>query len=139
MKRTEQQFSQKCEDDSIKLLVDTKTRYQTILGFGGAVTDAVTEVSTYNLVLPLVNQYFGETSIGYTLVRAPIASCDFSLSEYSYAEVDQDFYLSKISFFHDERKIELLKKIIDEASKSVRGAPKFFASPWSGIFYFRVV
>jgi glucosylceramidase len=67
LKRTEQAFPfrNNTETNEIQLLVDTKTRYQRILGFGGAITDAVTNIwsstsgSRDNI---LIKQYFGPSS-----------------------------------------------------------------------------
>ena len=75
---------------------DPRHRYQKILGFGGAFTEA----SAYNLSRVDVSvrekalrAYFDpETGLGYNLGRVSIHSCDFSLGNYTYVD-ENDFEL----------------------------------------------
>ena len=68
--------------------LDPSKKYQSILGFGGALTDASAvnfnklDAATQEQVLEL---YYGESGLAYSLGRVPMASCDFSTSVYSYA------------------------------------------------------
>lgn len=62
--------------------------FQTILGFGGAFTES----SGYNLKSissslseQILDDYFSEDGLRYSLGRLPIGSCDFSLDSYSYS------------------------------------------------------
>ena len=113
------------------IFVDPGKTFQTFLGIGGAITDAVAE--TY-AKLPAVKQkeilqaYFNaESGIGYNLVRTNIQSCDFSSDTYSYVS-NQDPSLKTYSVAHDEKyRIPLLKKAMAEA----KGQITLFASPWS--------
>ncbi|NXX55468.1 GLCM Glucosylceramidase, partial [Scopus umbretta] len=72
------------------LTVDTTQRYQRVKGFGGSVTDAA---AMNVLSLPetaqdhLLRSYFSEEGLEYNLVRLPMASCDFSLHAYPYADI----------------------------------------------------
>jgi glucosylceramidase len=89
-------------DTPSRIRVDSSITYQPILGFGGAFTEA----SAHNFYkLPssvrqkVLDMYFGEEGIGLTLGRVHINSCDFSLSSYSFDDVDGDIDLA---FFDHE-------------------------------------
>ena len=67
--------------------IDRTKKYQKIIGFGGAFTDA----SGLNIkTLPeklqnnIIDDYFGEKGIQYNLGRIPIGGSDFSTHGYSY-------------------------------------------------------
>ena len=62
--------------------------YQTIIGFGGAFTDAASYVfSKLNptLQVQVLNMYFSEDGLRYNMARLPMGSCDFSLDNDNYA------------------------------------------------------
>jgi len=114
------------------IMVDPARRFQTILGFGGAFTDAAAE--TY-AKLPVAKQreiikaYFSRTQgLGYTLGRTSINGCDFSSDTYSYDDTPGDVKLSHFSIAHDLKyRVPFLKAALAEAH-----APfTLFASPWS--------
>ena len=113
------------------VLVDPQSAFQTIIGFGGALTDASAETFAK---LPDAQQkellrayYDPQTGIGYTLARTNIQSCDFSSGSYSYVK-DKDTALTTFSVAHDEQyKIPLIKQAIGAAGGSLR----LFVSPWS--------
>lgn len=113
------------------VLVDASEPFQSIVGIGGALTDASAETFAK---LPkdkqqeLLTAYYGTgTGIGYTLARTNIQSCDFSSASYSYVE-DNDAALKTFSVAHDETyKIPLIK----QAMAAAGGQLKLFASPWS--------
>src|ERR1700744_2997139 len=70
------------------IFIDPAKRFQTILGIGGALTDAAAE--TFYKLPPdkqkeILRAYFDEENgIGYSLGRVQINSCDFSSSSYDY-------------------------------------------------------
>jgi glucosylceramidase len=113
------------------VFVDPSKTFQTLLGIGGALTDAVAE--TYAR-LPagrqkeiLQNYFNAETGIGYSVARTNIQSCDFSSESYLYV-TDQDPQLRTFSVAHDEKfRIPLIKAAIREAD----GELVLLASPWS--------
>lgn len=79
---------------SADLSFNPEVRYQSIIGFGGAFTEA----SAYNFFkLPVpqrdkfLEAYFGENGIGYSVGRIHINSCDFSLSSYSFDDIEGDY------------------------------------------------
>ena len=53
----------------------------------------------------LLRAYFGSDGAGYTLCRAPIMSCDFSLSPYSYHLRLLDAGLKGLDLSHDDREV----------------------------------
>ncbi len=112
------------------IFVDDSHTFQTILGIGGAVTDASAEVFaklTPALQEELLNAYFDPVKgIGYTLARTNIQSCDFSSGSYSYV-TEGDKELKSFSVKHDEAyRIPFLKKILSKT-----GSLTLYASPWS--------
>ncbi|CAL1536498.1 unnamed protein product [Lymnaea stagnalis] len=105
---------------------------QTIIGFGGAFTDA----AGINIAkLPseaqdkLINSYYSKDGIEYTIGRVPIASCDFSTHPYSYDDFSQDLNLTKFSLASEDFKYKI--PYIQSAMKVTTQPIKFFASPWS--------
>jgi glucosylceramidase len=114
-----------------RVFVDASKSFQTIVGIGGALTDAAAE--TY-AKLPeakreeIIRDYYdAEKGIGYTLGRTNIHSCDFSSDMYTYV-ADGDTSLKSFSIAHDEKyRLPLIKAAIAAAG----GKLTLFASPWS--------
>ena len=113
------------------VFVDPARKFQTILGVGGALTDAAAE--TY-AKLPTAKQqeileaYFDDKKgIGYTLARTNIHSCDFSSGSYTYIN-DGDKELRSFSVTHDQ---EFRIPFIKQVQETARGKLIIFASPWS--------
>ena len=122
-------------DEQVPLVVvDPRKTFQTLVGIGGALTDASAEVWAK---LPperqqeLLTAYFDpEKGIGYSLGRTTIHSCDFSSESYTYDDVAGDVALSHVSIAHDRAaRIPFLRAAL-AASK---GSLKLFASPWSPV------
>src|SRR5258708_11571483 len=105
--------------------------FQTILGIGGAITDAAAETFAK---LPKAKQqeildaYFDVSKgIGYTLGRTNIHSCDFSSGSYTYVN-EGDKELQTFSISHDKQfRIPFIKQALAAAG----GNLILFASPWS--------
>lgn len=118
-------------ESQVYIFVDPSKQYQTMLGIGGALTDASAE--TY-AKLPKDKQaeilkayYDPKDGIGYTLARTNINSCDFSSDMYTYVS-DNDTTLKTFSLAHDEKfKIPFIKAAMAAAG----GKLTLFASPWS--------
>ena len=127
------QFSDlgKTAETQVYVFVNPSVTFQTVLGIGGALTDAAAETFAK---LPeakkaeLLQAYYDpEKGIGYTLARTNINSCDFSSGSYTYVE-EGDKDLKTFSISHDlQFKIPLIKKAITAAG----GKLTLFASPWS--------
>lgn len=108
-----------------------QVRYQEIIGFGGAMTQA----SAVNLMKmddrdrkTVLKGYFDpEEGLGYSLCRTTINSCDFSTEFYSYDDVKEDWELANFSIERDKKDvIPMLKEAME-----INGKVRFFSSPWS--------
>jgi glucosylceramidase len=113
------------------IVLKPEEKYQTITGFGGAFTEAsaylLNKISKENRAR-IIEAYFGESGAAYSLTRTHMNSCDFSLSNYSYAPVEGDKELEHFSIQED--KDDLIPFIQDAMSASKEGF-KIFASPWT--------
>lgn len=114
------------------VMVDTRCRYQTLEGFGGAFTEAA--ATTLRKMTPetqaeIMRAYFDPRSgHGYSLCRTHINSCDFALGNYAYTEVPGD---TELRHFSIERDRQALIPMIKEATRLAGGSLKLLASPWS--------
>ncbi|WKY03690.1 hypothetical protein Q1695_005001 [Nippostrongylus brasiliensis] len=130
--KSTKQFSDGRGNSLVTVDVDTRKTFQTIIGFGGAITDSVgynmnalNERTRYNLLL----SYFGKNGLEYNLVRVPIASTDFSTREYSYDDVEGDLEMKNFALTEEDLRYKI--PYITAAVKLTRGAVRLFASPWS--------
>ena len=117
---------------SATIEIDDSKTFQTITGFGGAFTEA--SAYTLSRMSPdkrseAIKAYFDpKEGIGYTLCRTHINSCDFSLGNYAYTEVDGDTELKHFDISRDKRWLIPLMK----DAMAVPGADfKLISSPWS--------
>ena len=114
------------------LQINYTAKYQTILGFGGAFTDAAAIVAhqlSKDLQTKLVSQYFGDEGIRYNIGRIPMAGCDFSTYSYTYDSVWNDFELYNFSIAMDlPIKLPFIKSAIATSNERIY----FFGSPWNG-------
>lgn len=118
-------------ETQVCVFVDPTKTYQTMIGIGGAITDASAE--TFAKVpadkqREILEAYFDPVKgIGYTLARTNIHSCDFSSGSYTYvAEGDKE--LKTFSVEHDRRfRIPFIKR----ATQAAGGRLPLLASPWS--------
>jgi len=113
------------------IFVDPAKEFQTVLGIGGALTDASAE-TFYKLPVAkqreILTAYFDrQKGIGYSLGRTSIHSCDFSSESYTYV-TNNDVALASFNIGHDLKyRIPFIKEVLAAAG------PDFtlFASPWS--------
>jgi glucosylceramidase len=118
-------------ETEVAVFVNPNKTFQSLLGIGGAITDASAEVFA---LLPedkqeeLLKAYYDpEEGIGYTLCRTTIHSCDFSKESYTYVS-DEDKELKTFSIDHDrEFRIPMIKK----ATAAAGGELPLYVSPWS--------
>ena len=113
------------------VFIDTDRTFQTMVGIGGAITDASAE--TYAKLPKALQQeflkaYYSKTEgIGYTLARTHINSCDFSSYSYTYVK-DNDKELKTFNIAADEKyRIPLIKA----ATAMAGGKLPLYVSPWS--------
>jgi glucosylceramidase len=114
------------------LTITPSTTYQTIVGFGAALT----ECAVFNLCKitaakknQVLNAFFNPfTGAGYTVVRVSINSCDFSVGQYAYDNTVGDFDLNNFDISHD--KTWLIPTV--KQAMVIPGANfRIFGSPWS--------
>ncbi|MCR9250001.1 MAG: glycosyl hydrolase family 30, partial [bacterium] len=113
----------------VEILPDQK--FQSIQGFGGAFTES----SAYLLNQlssdkrdEILKAYFSENGANYSLTRTHINSCDFSLTNYSYAPLEGDTALS--SFSIEEDRDDIIPMIKDAQAISKDGF-RVVSSPWT--------
>ena len=113
-----------------RILLNPEKNYQTITGFGGAFTEAsaylLNKLSKENRV-KIIEAYFGKDGANYSLTRTHINSCDFSLSQYSYAPTED----KELKDFSVDEDLEDLIPMIKEAMTVSEEGFKIFASPWT--------
>ncbi|KAK0399817.1 hypothetical protein QR680_003229 [Steinernema hermaphroditum] len=118
-------------DNEITIGRPKNTGRTLIKGFGAALTDAAAiNLNSLNEALKerLINAYFTRKGSEYSLIRIPIASCDFSTREYSYADERGDEKLQHFKLqTEDVWKIDYLKRFRSTSPNDLY----FFASPWS--------
>ena len=121
----------------IYVFVDPRRTFQTMIGIGGALTDAAAE--TFAKIpaerqAQLLDAYYSpERGIGYTLARTNINSCDFSSASYTYV-TEGDKTLSSFDIAPDLKyKIPLIKRALAASGNKL----KLFASPWSPPAYMK--
>ena len=114
------------------IFVDPARTGQTMLGIGGALTDAAAE-TFYKLPKDkqqeVLRAYFDpQNGIGYSLGRTHIHSCDFSSDSYTYAaEGDKD--LKSFNIEHDLKyRVPFIKEVLATAGKNNF---TLYTSPWS--------
>ncbi|HKI69200.1 MAG TPA: glycoside hydrolase family 30 protein [Verrucomicrobiae bacterium] len=113
------------------IFVDPSKEFQTVLGIGGALTDAAAE-TFYKLPKEkqeeILKAYYNpQDGIGYSLARTHINSCDFSSESYTYVEKG-DKELKTFNISHDLKyRIPFIKEVMATAGKDFT----IFASPWS--------
>lgn len=118
-------------ETQVCIFVDPSQKFQTLLGIGGALTDASAE-TFYKLPVTtqqeLLKAYYDTVEgIGYTFGRTNINSCDFSSDNYTYVS-ENDAALKSFNLSHDEKyKIPFIKEVLN----ATHGKLQLFVSPWS--------
>ena len=123
------QFSN--EGTPVVVTINPDEKFQTITGFGGSFTESsaylLNRLSKENRK-KILDAYFSESGANYSLTRTHIASCDFSLSNYTYAKVENDMTLEHFTIEDD--KSDLIPMILEAKAISKEGF-KIISSPWS--------
>lgn len=119
------------KDTSLIIELLPQQTKQTLIGFGGAFTESsaylINKLSSANRT-KILQAYFSEEGANYSFTRTHIGSFDFSLSNYSYAPVDNDMDLAHFSVQED--KDDIIPMIKDALAISKEGF-KILASPWT--------
>lgn len=117
------------EKDALNLYPEMT--YQTLEGFGGALTEAA--AYTYSLMdedkkKEMLEAYFGKDGLGYNQGRMHIDSCDFSLGNYSAVTDENDTEFKTFSF---EREEKYILPFLRDAEKVYGDKLTILLSPWS--------
>ena len=119
------------ESELVKVVLEPHIKKQTVTGFGGSFTEAtaylLNQLSKKNRD-SIIEAYFGESGAKYSLTRTHMNSCDFSLSQYSYAPVEDDKELKHFSI--EEDRDDIIPMIKDAMAVSKDGF-KILTSPWT--------
>jgi glucosylceramidase len=122
--------------DLTTITVDPRTTYQTMDGFGAAITDSSAAVlyrlSPADREQTLRKLFDPAQGIGVSFLRQPVGSSDFTAASehYTYDDVpagETDFGLRQFSIAHDEQQVlPLLRR-----AKQLNPQLKVMATPWS--------
>lgn len=116
------------------LVVDDTTRFQTMIGFGGALTESSAWVLAQlpaEKRLEVLRRYYDPTEgIGYTLGRTHLNSCDFSLNMWALDEVPGDYDLHHFTL---DPMRKWVMPLLQDARRIAGGDARFklLVSPWS--------
>eukprot|EP00931_Biecheleriopsis_adriatica_P052851 TRINITY_DN30821_c0_g1_i2.p1 TRINITY_DN30821_c0_g1~~TRINITY_DN30821_c0_g1_i2.p1 ORF type:complete len:898 (+),score=116.40 TRINITY_DN30821_c0_g1_i2:338-2695(+) len=122
------------KDETVQ--VETTLLDQTIIGFGGAITEAsavVFDQMSENLKQEILDSYYGEQGLNYNLGRVHINSCDFSTGSYDFDSVKDDFELAHFDeeVSRDKDVLIPLIKRVQMHARTARNELLLLASPWS--------
>ncbi len=115
--------------------VDESRKYQQMVGFGAAMTDASAYLIMHRMPAggrdALMKDLFGrDGGIGLSFIRVPMGASDFSLRHYSYDDMpasENDSALTRFSIDDDRvEKIPLLQRAL-----AINPQMKLVGSPWS--------
>ncbi|QHE53652.1 glycoside hydrolase family 30 beta sandwich domain-containing protein [Pontibacillus sp. HMF3514] len=124
-------FSKLDSEGTPKLTIMPEESYQTVMGFGGAFTEAaaytLSNVSEEQRMGIIESYFHPERGLGYSLGRTHIHSCDFSLENYTYVEEND----TDLSTFSIEREHRFVIPFIKDAVKTRGEDLTILSSPWS--------
>ncbi|XP_018013259.1 putative glucosylceramidase 3 [Hyalella azteca] len=114
------------------IAVSTASRYQSMIGFGGAFTDS-TGLNFNKLPAQAqefaIRAYFAPEGIGYNIGRIPIAGSDCSTRPYSYDDHEGDIALELWALEPEDYdyKFPYLKRALEISPREIF----YFGSPWA--------
>ena len=118
-------------DSASTITILPEQKFQTITGFGGSFTASsahlLNGLSTEKRK-EVIEAYFGDNGAKYSLTRTHMNSCDFSLSQYSYAPIADDTTLQNFSIKEDLD--DIIPMIKDAKATSTEGF-RIISSPWT--------
>lgn len=115
---------------SDRLRLNPGTKFQQILGFGGAFTDATCYM--FNQLAPaarekLFHELFHPSEMGLSTGRVCLGSSDYSTKLYSYDDGEADPELTRFSIEHDREYILPMLRQVRQANPGMF----LFSTPWS--------
>lgn len=112
-------------------------RYQTMEGFGGALTDAAGSVfakMSEEQQNTLLSKYFSPDEMNYVMVRMPIDSCDFSTHMYAADDNPEDESFEEFDFKDVE---QYMLPLLDRAEARRGKKLSIMLSPWTPPAYMK--
>lgn len=112
------------DNNDVNVLIDCKKKYQSLMGFGGAITESsayIYSLLNNNQKALFLSSIYGTNGLNYSLARLTIGSCDFSLKSYDYLDENNVFTLE-----HENKYLFPLLNDIKEKKELT-----FMASSWS--------
>lgn len=128
-------YAGNADSSGVVIRVDATTRYQQMIGWGAAVTDASAYLLEHSMTREarsaLLAELFGRgNGIGFSFIRVPMGASDFSMRHYSYDDVpagQADSGLTRFSIDADKTdKLPVLKQAI-----AINPSIVVVGSPWS--------
>ncbi|MDP9160842.1 MAG: glycosyl hydrolase [Acidobacteriota bacterium] len=116
--------------ESNQITLNPGTKFQEILGFGGAFTDATCYM--FNQLSPaardqLFHELFHPSEMGLSIGRVCVGSSDYSTKLYSYDDGEADPDLKRFSIEHDRSYILPMLRLARKVSPDLF----LFSTPWS--------
>ena len=113
-----------------QILLDPSNKFQEVLGFGGAFTDAACYM--FNQLTPsarenLFREMFHPSQMGLSVCRICVGSSDYARKVYSFDEGEPDPDLTRFSIEHDREYILPMLRLARQVNPDLF----LFASPWS--------
>jgi len=129
-------LSLNCAKSEVLIAIDEGRKFQKIIGFGGAFTEAacftIMSANAENR-RKMLQACFSRRGLNYNLGRISVHSCDFSLDSYTYVE-EGDSNLSTFNLSREDRFV--IPAIL--AASSIRGeSVSLAAAPWSPPAYMK--
>jgi len=129
-----QQFKNGGVPQGSVLSMDESQQYQTMQGFGAALTESSAYL-LYNMedgqFWNTLNQLFNPTTgLGISYLRLTISACDFSLSDYTYDDLQDGQTDPNLDHFSIERDQQYMIPVL-QAIKQVNPSVKIMMTPWS--------
>ena len=112
------------------ITIDPSTKFQEILGFGAAFTDAACYM--FNQLAPpsrerLFHELFHPSEMGLNVCRTCIGSSDYSTEVFSYDEGEPDPEMKRFSIAHDQAYVLPMMRLARKENPDLF----LFSSPWS--------
>ncbi|KAL4166997.1 hypothetical protein KRP22_012484 [Phytophthora ramorum] len=121
------------KDTKSFIAVDVDSKFQEIMGFGGAFTEAAAlqfqRLSAEKQEEVLTLYFDQDKGSAYSFGRVPMGSCDFSVASYNFDDTVDDMELENfdVDVTHDtETMIPFIKRALE-----LRPDMKLFLAPWS--------
>lgn len=117
------------------IVIDTHRTYQTIVGFGAALTDSSSWLIQHRLTVPQRNAFLHEMfgpppGLGLDMTRLTIGASDFSLRHYSLDDLPAGQTDPGLAHFHIVADLEDVIQTVRE-TLAINPRLRIIASPWS--------